>query len=103
VIGQPRRPADGAEEDRVESPQRREEIVRRHSSVTVVVRHAPVEALVLQAESAALLHGVEDGDGGLDHFGADTVARIERDAIRVHVYGTGTVPGSGPVKASLHP
>ena len=41
VVRQPRRPADGAEEDGVEAAQLVEEVLRRDAPVPVVVGHAP--------------------------------------------------------------
>ena len=53
VIRQPRRPADGAEKDRVEAAQRRQEVVGRDPAVPIVVGHAPVEALIVEAKAAS--------------------------------------------------
>ena len=89
VIRQPGRPADGAQKDGVEWPQCREEIVRRDRAVPIVMGHAPVEALVVQAKPADLrLDRREHRHRGVDDLRADAVPGIESNAIGRHRCGS---------------
>ena len=51
AVGQPRRPAERSQQDRVKASERGQEIFRHYPSVTVVVGHAPVEAFGSRDES----------------------------------------------------
>jgi hypothetical protein len=52
VIGQSRRPADGAEKHRVKRPERVEEVLRRDAAVALVMGHPPIEPLELDLKAA---------------------------------------------------
>ena len=53
--------------------------------MAVIVRHAPIESLVLELEWFLALTRGEHGHGSIHDVGADAVTGIEGDAIAIHL------------------
>ena len=79
-----RRPADGAEEDRVMAGDAAEAVLRHHPAEAGVVIAAPVEFVPGDAEAPFAAGGVDDAHALRDHFLADSVARNNGDARICH-------------------
>src|SRR5207248_5751961 len=76
VIGD-RRPADGAEVDRIKRPQDLEAVVRHHLASLLVESGPPGERLEFQLAT----HGLDRFEPLGDHLGTDAVARNNGDAL----------------------
>jgi cytosine/adenosine deaminase-related metal-dependent hydrolase len=82
VIRQPRRPANRAEKNRVEATERfAEKSSGATRTVPVIVRHAPIEALVRELEAADALACRQDIDRRIHHFATNSISRVQRNAV----------------------
>ena len=82
VIGNFRRPADGAEEDRVMAADLVLPVLRHHALVLgVIIVGGEVEMIVAQLEAEFLGGGLENAHALRHHLLADAVARNDRDPI----------------------
>ena len=75
MVRHQRRPADRAEQNRIQRPQHVEKIVRHDFAVLLPVLHAPGQVRVFEREAAVeLLHSIEHAD----RFAGDFDARCRR-------------------------
>jgi hypothetical protein len=85
MVGNLRRPAHGAEVNRVVAGQRVEPVVRQHLAVALVVGVArEIEVIPLEVDAEAPRGGIHDTDALGHHFRSDSVSGNDSDLVLTH-------------------